>query len=1050
MSIEFISRKVTQKSKLEWRILGKEAQQNSKYCFTLTKKSQMTLSIFLSRFFAGILIAGISISFPTAVQGQNKQKKEIISRPIFPAFTPAEERLSNEKVRARLAEVSNTAKVPYTNIGPRIMSGRVVDLEVNPLDPTHFYVAYASGGVFVTKNNGQSFTPIFDGNSGITIGDIAVDWTNGETIWVGSGESNSSRSSYSGNGIYKSTDKGKSWQYLGLPESHHIGKIELHPKNPNVAWVAVVGHLYSYNQERGLYKTNDGGKTWKQSLYISPKAGAIDIVVDPTNPNILYCSTWERERKAWDFIGSGGGSGIFKSSDAGDTWELISRPGSGFPIGDHVGRIGLAISPQNPDILYAFLDNQGFEQELKMQDTSKITKDLLRKISKEGFLTLSTKKVESFLRDNNFPEKYKAADIFRLVKQDSILPVTLVQYLEDANARLFDTPIIGAELYRSNDGGKSWFKTHQDKLEGLYYTYGYYFGKMNVSPVNPDHVYLYGVDIVKSTDAGKTFSSILKENVHVDFHGLWINPLKPDHLIVANDGGLNMSYDNGNTWSKLNDPPVAQFYFINVDNAKPYNVYGGMQDNGTWYGPSSYKASNAWHSNGQYPYKELGGGDGMQVAIDTINNYVFYGYQFGHYFRKDTKNNKVEYITPKHALGERPYRWNWQTPVIVSRHNPAIVYIGSNHVHRSMDHGVHFAHKSKDLTTGGKAGNVPYGTLTTIDESYLRFGLLYTGSDDGLVHLSMDAGQSWSNITGNLPTSLWVSRIAASRHKEARVYLTLNGYRFDHFEPYIYVSEDYGKNWTSISSGLPMEPVNVIVEDPNNENILYVGTDNGLYITFDRGISYSLMLPDLPAVAVHDLKIQYRENDLLIGTHGRSIYKLNLNEIQQLNTGITQKPLYVFKAQKLNHNPSWGRKRQVWSEANESNFQLAVWVDQAQFGTIEVRFKEQLLKISEPYSLQKGLNYLPYNLSIDSVNIEKYTVLLNEDKTEDKEEITVKAADNGKYYLKPGKYELTIKTSLGHQDQCTLEIQEGKGAYRWGIKPSPREERKIKEFHWED
>jgi photosystem II stability/assembly factor-like uncharacterized protein len=995
------------------------------------------------------LLIIISSYFPLETTAQKKTKANTQTSTL-PECTPASARLAAYKVKNSTKGKSITNQVPFTNIGPTIMSGRVVDMDVNQEDPNQFYIAYASGGLFVSRNNGQSFTPIFDNEAILTIGDIAVDWKNGETIWVGTGESNSSRSSYSGNGIYKSTDKGVSWQHLGLEESHHIGKIVLHPTDPNIAWVAAVGHLYSPNHQRGIYKTSDGGKNWKQVLYINPYTGGIDIEIDPGNPNILYAAMWERERQAWNFKGSGGGSGIYKSLDGGDSWQLSSKPGNGFPTGEHVGRIGLAVYPKNPNIVYAFLDNQGFRLDDKEKDTSILTKNDLRKMTLDTFLNLDYRKIDKYLTDNNFPENYKAKDIIQKVKDGQLKPIDLVYYLEEANAQLFDTPIIGAELYRSDDGGVTWYKTHTEHLEGLYYTYGYYFGKMTVSPQDPDVVYLYGVDIVTSKDGGKSFKSILKENVHVDFHGLWINPLKTDHLLAATDGGLNMSYDDGDTWSKLNAPAVSQFYFINTDNAKPYNVYGGMQDNGTWYGPSNFKANNAWHASGQNPYKELGGGDGMQVAIDTTQQLVFYGYQFGHYFRKDMKSGKVEYITPKHELGERPFRWNWQTPLIISKHNPAIAYMGSNHFHRSMDRGVTFPLRSKDLTNGGKKGNVPYGTLTSIDESPLRFGLIYCGSDDGLVHVSKDAGQNWENISTGLPKDLWVSRVVASAHVEGTVYVTLNGYRYDHFNPYIFESKDYGKTWLNISSNLPLEPVNVIVEDPQNADILYVGTDNGLYISFDRGKSYSLFTESLPPVAVHDLKIQKREKDLLVGTHGRSIYKVNLSEIQQINEKIRNEPVYIFAVNKINYNPSWGRKRQVWSESPEAKLLIPIWSISAQLGTIDIYADELKLTTLEPVELTKGLQYVEYNLSIDSLLVESYQEWLNSKLEKDKDPIVVKKGDIGVYYLRPGKYRIKITNSTGESYQAEFEVSEGRMGFRYGVRPSEREERKIKEFHWDE
>jgi photosystem II stability/assembly factor-like uncharacterized protein len=993
-----------------------------------------------------LFITGIFIT-----EGNTQTKKTVKQADLkaLPAFTPAAERLAGHERRKTLLDASLLRKIPAVNIGPTIMSGRVVDIDVNPDNPIEFYVAYASGGVFVTRNNGQSFEPIFDDQSTITIGDIAVDWKNGETIWVGTGESNSSRSSYAGTGIFKSTDKGKTWIHLGLEETHHIGKIIIHPNDPNTVWVAAMGHLYSYNSERGVFKTVDGGKSWTQTLFINPKTGAIEMEIHPQNPDILYCTMWQRERHAWNFVESGSGSGIYGSTDGGRNWEVLSRPGSGFPAGDHVGRIGLAIYPQNPDIIYAFLDNQSARPDLDIKDKA-LTKEQLKKMGREEFLKLEDQAITEYLKDQNFPERFTAESIRKMVDQGKIQPIALVHYVEDANKDLFDKPIIGAELYRSNDAGRTWQKTHTDYLEGLYYTYGYYFGKMSVSPVDPDRVYLYGVDIVKSHDGGKGFSSILRENVHVDFHGLWINPKNANHMIASTDGGLNMTYDEGAVWSKLNAPAVSQFYFINVDNARPYNVYGGMQDNGTWYGSSNFKADNAWHATGQNPYKELGGGDGMQVAIDTVNNYVYYGYQFGHYFRKNMTDDKVEYITPRHELGERPLRWNWQTPVIISRHNPSIVYMGSNHFHRSLDFAQSFSLKSKDLTNGGKFGDVPYGTLTSIDESPLRFGLLYTGSDDGLVHVSRDAGQSWERISDQLPQHFWVSRVAASHHAEGRVYVSLNGYRYDHFKPYVFLSEDYGKTWINISGNLPAEPVNVVLEDPTNDQILYVGTDNGLYISLDRGKSYMIFSEALPHVAVHDLKIQIREKDLLVGTHGRSIYKIDLTHVQALNDSLMGNELYVLNPKNTRYNPNWGRLRQPWSEAQEPAVSIPCWSSKSTIASVDIYAAELKLNTLPALELSRGLQYISYDLSIDTSVMIAYTDWLKAENPKEAAEIEIKKADNGKLYLRPGKYTIKISNSEGQISTAVLHVEKGRMGFRWGVRPSEREERKIKEFHWEE
>ena len=677
--------------------------------------------------------------------------------------------------------------IVFENIGPSVMSGRIVDVDVNEKNPNEFYVAYASGGVWYTNNNGTSFTPITDNASTLNIGDIAVDWTS-ETIWIGTGESNSSRSSYAGIGVLKSTDKGKNWINVGLTDSHHIGRIIINKNNPDEVLVAVIGHLYTPNKERGIFKTFDGGKSWQNVLFINENTGVIDISVAPENPNVVYAATWERERKAWNFDGDGSNSAIYKSVDAGNTWQKLTVEGSGFPTGDGVGRIGLATF--NEGIVYALLDNQFRRPEEKKKKETGLQKDDFKEMTVDAFLNLDEEPLNTFLKANNFDKKYTAKSVKKMVKKDEIKPVDVALYLEDANSLLFDTPVIGAEVYKTVNGGKTWEKTHKGFLDDVYNSYGYYFGMIAVNKSDENTIYIGGVPLLKSDDSGKTFTSIDKENVHADHHAIWVNSNLKGHVINGNDGGINITYDDGENWIKNNQPPVGQFYSVNVDNQQPYHVFGGLQDNGIWYGPSNYKASKTWESTGSYPYKSIGGGDGMQVQIDSRdNNVVYTGYQFGYYYRTNLKTNEILNIHPKHELGERPFRYNWQTPILLSPHNQDILYMGANKLLRSMDKGENFEVISNDLTSGGKKGNVSYGTLTTISESPFQFGLIYTGSDDGYVYVTTNSGGNWTRISDNLPQGLWVSRVIASQHEKNRVYVTLNGYRNDDFTSYVYVSE---------------------------------------------------------------------------------------------------------------------------------------------------------------------------------------------------------------------------------------------------------------------
>lgn len=819
------------------------------------------------------------------------------------APTSAEERMKKVQQRKDLEKKSVLNDISFRNIGPVTMSGRVVDVDVNPEDPTEFYVAYASGGLWYTKNNGLSFKPIFDSEDILTIGDIAVNWKT-KTIWIGTGEVNSSRSSYAGIGMYKSSDGGKTWEYIGLPDSHHIGTIVLHPADNNTAWVSVLGHLYSPNKERGVYKTTDGGKSWKQTLYIDDNTGVVRMDINPQNPNELYAAAWYRTRTAWSFTGSGKTSGIYKSTDGGDTWKLLTTDGSGFPTGDGVGRIGLCVYPKNPQIVYAVLDNQNNKPDTAKRDPNILRTDDFKNITKEQFAQVDDKKLDSFLRRNRLVA-YNAKQLKEWVAADKYKPTVLFDYLNVNTG--FESNPIGCEIYKSENGGQSWKKVNEKEI-GIFSSYGYYFAKIYVSPYNENKLFIMGITAQISTDGGKSWKSMDRNNVHSDHHALWINPKKDSHIINGNDGGINISYDDGEVWFKANTPAVGQFYAITTDNARPYNVYGGLQDNGVWYVPSQAPRAGFGGGLGQTSGLEvnIGGGDGMQVQVDVRDNLTtYFGSQFGSYSRTNRLTREgSRRITPSHKLGESPYRFNWQSPILLSSFNPDVVYFGSNYFHRSTNKADTMIKMSADLTNGGKGGNVPYGTLTTISESPLRFGLVYTGTDDGNIHVTKDGGYSWEQLnqtavsqpvkkgsktqTSNskLQTNnLWVSRVTASQHKEGRIYVSLNGYRFDNFSPYVYVSDDYGKTWKQIGNDLPNEPVNVIKEDPKNENIIYVGTDGGLYVSLDGGNSFMMWNKGLPkSVPIHDIVIHTRENEIILGTHGRSIYISKLDEVQKKAT----------------------------------------------------------------------------------------------------------------------------------------------------------------------
>lgn len=800
---------------------------------------------------------------------------------------PTTEKALQESLDKHKAMLASTPLKDFKarNVGPTNMSGRIVDIEVASNGST-FYVAAASGGIWKTEDNGQSFNPIFDHQGALGIGAMALAPSNNNILWVGTGEDNSSRSTYAGNGIHKSPDGGKTWEHIGFIHSQHIGQILIHPTNPDIVWVGSMGGLYSKNKERGLYKTMDGGKTWKKTLYIDDNTGIIDIQIHPTNPDVLLAASWERFRQAHDFIGNGEGSAIWRSEDGGSNWKKAVE---GFPQNEFVGRIGFDFSLSNPNVAYALLDNQeksdkpaetprprGNQQQeedpLKLEDFKDMTLDQA--------LALDEKKLESLARRSQFSSKYTPAEIKRLLKTGKITTTQIANYnggSVDANAAMFGQPIKGAEVYRSEDAGKSWEKVSESDISRLYNSYGYYFGEVRVSTSDENELFVLGVPLLVSRDGGKNFSRTDSiGDPHSDHQAMWIDPKDSKHILLGNDGGLYRSYGGGARWDHMNTQmPISQFYSVMVDQATPYNIYGGMQDNGVWYGKSTNKPEDAW--------EPLYGGDGMVVAVDTRNNDIVYtGSQFGNYARIDKKTGERKRITPGHDIGNAPNRWNWRTPAELSYHNQDIVYMGSQYVYQSFDQGNTWTTISPDLTKNQKSGNVPYATLSAVEESPLEFGTLYAGSDDGNVWITRNNGGNWTSLNAGLPQDRWVSSISPSNYKEGRVYITLNGYRFDEFNTYVYKSEDYGKTWKSIKANLPEEATNIIIEDPKMPNILYLGTDHGLYVSMDEGNNWNLFQGEIPNVAIYDMVIQERENHLIVGSHGRSVYIVDLKQIHDL------------------------------------------------------------------------------------------------------------------------------------------------------------------------
>lgn len=832
-----------------------------------------------------------------------------------------------------------STQFPWREVGPTATGGRVTDIDVDPENPHHIFVASAAGGLWETTNNGTTWNCIFENEDTTTIGDIALDLQNAKTIWVGTGEANNQRSSLWGDGVYKSTDGGKTWRNMGLKKTHHIGRVVIDPTNSDVVYVAALGRLYSANNERGLYRTTDGGKTWKKVLYVNADTGVVDVVIDPKNTSTVYAASYERRRRAWDFDGAGPGSAIYKSTDGGESWEKL---GGGLPTGD-IGRIGLDLYAKNPNIVYATVSNQNPAppraartgargSQAAENDKSESTKKSLaffgieddepetvstilgvtvkfsndevtieqisagsavqrqgvrdgdRLISAGGVLATNPKQLRAFLNG------LKPGDRVELVIQQDQAQRKIQLVAPTASA----VRPIGGEIYRSEDAGVTWKKMNRTPVGG---SPAYYYGQIRIDPNNDQRIYVLSVPVYVSSDGGKTFSGNGAPSVHVDHHAFWINPQNSNHVMLGNDGGFHISYDQAKSWDYVFNLPLAQFYAIAVDMQHPYHVYGGLQDNGSWGGPSKSGGSGV----GRQDWYRVGGGDGFYVQIDpNDHNRIISESQFGAIGRLNRETGERSSIRPPQSA-DSPNRYNWNSPILRSHFDPRVVYFAGNKLFKSFNRGDDWLTISPDLTTNDPAkttGNVPHCTITTIAESRLDKNLLLVGTDDGNVQITTDGGQSWTNVSGNFPyrpENWWCSRVEFSHADKDTAFASFTGYREDDFRPFVFKTTDGGQTWNSIAANLPEAPVNVIKQDPVNPKTLYVGTEFSVFVSLDEGESWTELNQDLPRVSVQDLLIHPRDNDLVIGTHGRGIYVLDqIRPLQELNDEIAAKPAHLF------------------------------------------------------------------------------------------------------------------------------------------------------------
>jgi len=829
----------------------------------------------------------------------------------FAQGAQAQEQHFNMATDARLAAFH------FRSIGPASMGGRLDDIAVSESNPNVIYLGYAVGGVFKSENNGTSFAPIFQTYNTASIGDIAVDPKNPDVVYVGTGEPNNRQTASFGDGIYKSTDGGKTFAHIGLEKTQTIARIVIDPRNTNVVYVASPGHLFGASPDRGIFKSTDGGATWSKVAYVDDNTGFTDIVMDPSNSSVLYAASYQRRRTSCCFNGGGPGSGLWKTTDAGKSWKQIT--GNGLPPGTY-GRIALDVSRSNPNIVYA-----------QVEAGATGTEEAPPAPGGRGAAGGAGRNAYDWCNNGGPTHGFAAARGGQPADTNRTAPA-----LDAAKGGVF----------RSDNAGRTWSLISNCDARPMY------FSQLRVDASNPNLIYVAGLPVAKSLDGGKTFATLDEaggngEPGHVDQHAIWVDPKNSNHLMIGNDGGLDISWDQGRNWDFVNTMATGLAYVVTADMQRPYNVYTGLQDNGSWGGPSSTRNRNGILNSDWFG---LCGGDGFYTAVNPQQSTTVYcESQDGNTNRYDLATGKQVSIKPnagpgptlagepangaaaapgfgrggrRNVTNSQPgeaYRFNWNTPYMLSPHDPRVVYLGGNKLFRSTDGGDTWV-ESADLTKAvdrrqisvmGVAGTqtqlskndglTAYSTIISVSESPVTAGVVWAGTDDGNLQVSRDGGQTFTNVTANLPglpadNAYWVSRIDASHFDAATAYVAVDGHRSDDLHPYVFVTHDYGKSFQSISGNLPAYGnVQVVREDPKNANLLFVGTEFGLYTSLDAGHSWQKFMGDYPTVRTDDILIHPRDGDLIVATHGRSVWIADdITPLEQLTPQVAAEDAALF------------------------------------------------------------------------------------------------------------------------------------------------------------